>query len=115
MTKYKEGRYTYYIIPESNIVKCVSTYAKKPYVGISKCRPEDTFNESIGKYIARVRCDNKINQKRMESLNRDLAIASKMIDYWIDEQGMLQSLICKAEKERNGIIAELKNISEELV
>ena len=58
---------------------------------------------------------HKINCRRIQSLNRDLAIANKMVEYWNGERDMLKSLMNKAYKERNGIIAELKNISEELV
>lgn len=115
MNKYKEGRYTYYIIPEVKMVKCVSTYAKKPYVGVAKCVPEDEFNESLGKYIARTKCDAKISCKRMESLNADLIYVESMIALWNDEKNKVVSLIEKAKHEIFIIASDLNKIENETI
>ena len=75
MTKTKIGRYVYYIIPENGTVKCSSTYAGIPVYGVAKCNGKDEFNEEIGKKIARIRCDKKINTKRQKNLGG-------AVDYW---------------------------------
>lgn len=115
MVKYKEGRYVYYVIPESNMVKCVSTYGKKPFIGISRCSKDDVFNESIGKYIARIRCDKKINRKRIETLSKDFSVAQKESRFWVDRCSMICELITKANNEKKEIDADLKKIESELI
>lgn len=112
MKKIKEGRYTYYIIPERNIVKCISTYAKIPYAGVAKCNDADIFNEDTGKYIARVRCDAKINKVRIKTLKADMDVAFENIQWWSHYHGKLCSLMKKAEKEKRDLIFEIKKTRE---
>ena len=110
MKEYKEGRYYYYIIPESRIVKCVSTYGKKPFVGIAKCDEKDTFDENIGKRIARVKCDNKINRRRIKVLQRDMDIAFDNVRYWEAKHSMLCQLMRTADKERRELVFAVDEI-----
>lgn len=100
MTKKKIGRYTYYIIPEQNRVKCVSSYAKKAVTGYAECKPEDTFNEDIGMEISRVKCDTKINKKRIKSLEKELDFVFNEIRYWEKRHSKLCMLMRNAEKEQ---------------
>ena len=112
MTKVKEGRYTYYIIPEQKLIKCVSSYAKKPYVGIAKCNDKDTFDENIGKHIARVRCDDKINKKRIKSLEAYLDNAFDIVRFWEKEHSRLCVLMKIADAEKRRIDIEKKKIKD---
>ena len=112
MTKVKEGRYTYYIIPEQKLVKCVSTYAKKPVIGWAKCADVDEFDETLGKEIARIRCDDKVNRRRLVFL-KDLAdIYFKETQYYMRQHGRVCVKLRQAEKERRDLVFELKKIRE---
>ena len=70
MTKIKEGRYTYYIIPEQRLVKCVSTYAKKPVTGWAKCADTDEFDENTGKEIARELSSSSFRYQKHQHVSR---------------------------------------------
>lgn len=112
MTKFKEGRYTYYIIPEQKLVKCVSSYAKKTVVGYAKCAADDEWNENIGMHIARVRCDDKINRKRLKCVKRDLDIVFRELVYWQKKHAVLCTLLKKAEKEKRDLTFDKVRIGE---
>ena len=56
------SRYKYFI--SDNKVVCVSSFAKRAVRGIAKCAPDDKFNVEIGKKLAKLRCDEKVADKR---------------------------------------------------
>lgn len=112
MTKIKEGRYTYYIIPEQRLVKCVSTYAKKPVTGWAKCADTDEFDENTGKEIARIRCDDKVNKKRIAFLKALEDTYFNELHYYMVKHGRICTKLRAAEKERRDLIFELKKIRE---
>lgn len=61
------ARYNYYV--NGNIVICVSRYAGRNVRATAKCNPEDEFNLSFGKHLARARVDEKVAQKRLTALS----------------------------------------------
>lgn len=112
MTKVKEGRYTYFIIPEQNTIKCVSTYAKKNVVGKAVLSDGDTWNEEVGKFIARTKCDKKINEKRIKYLQSWLDEYFDAIQYYQKKHSRVAILMKKAEAEKRELTFEMKRVRE---
>lgn len=52
-------KYEYYI--NGNEVIAVTHCGKKSFRGVAKCDPKDTFDENLGRALARARCEVKIN------------------------------------------------------
>lgn len=95
------------------MVKCVSTYAKKPVVGIAICRPEDTFDEDVGKRIAKYKCDRKVNTKRLKYLHEVADNYYELMHYYMRKYSSMSLKITKAEYECRGLMHE-RNAIEEL-
>lgn len=66
-------KYTYHI--SENKVICLAKYAGKAVRGIAKCNPEDKFDVSKGKTLARLRCEEKLHNKRVNNAARKLQLA----------------------------------------
>lgn len=81
MARYRFIRYNDKII-------CLSTYAKKVVRGIAKCSPNDTFSVTVGEKLAQLRCDKKVEAKRLERARakRDEAIRqmNEAQTYWLN-------------------------------
>lgn len=58
------SRYQTYLAGEKKIV-VVSRYAGKVVRGVAKCSPGDTYDVEKGEKLARLRCDEKIAEKRV--------------------------------------------------
>ena len=58
------ARYQTYLAGEKKIV-VVSRYAGKVVRGVAKCSPGDTYDVEKGEKLARLRCDEKIAEKRV--------------------------------------------------
>lgn len=58
------ARYQTYLAGEKKII-VVSRYAGKVVRGVAKCSPGDTYNVEKGEKLARLRCDEKISEKRV--------------------------------------------------
>lgn len=71
------ARYNYYV--NGNTVICVSRYAGKNVRATAKCNPEDEFNLSFGKHLARARVDEKVAQKRLAALGEKRANLVKQV------------------------------------
>lgn len=56
----------YQFFKNKNEIICVSSFAKKRVRGIAKCAECDEFDETIGRQLAQIRCDLKINEKRIK-------------------------------------------------
>ena len=85
----------YRFIKTDNKIICLSTYAKKPVRGIAKCSPTDDFDFEIGAKLAKLRCDTKVCEKRLnvarerykesvDILNDALAYYDDMWRYYLD-------------------------------
>ena len=62
-------RYKYVMYRDKRNVRCIvciSHYAGKPVKGIAKCSPEDPYDETYGRCLAKARCDQKIAEKRVQ-------------------------------------------------
>ena len=69
-------RYKYYT-DNKTIVIAISTYAGKEVKGIAKCSPSDNFDFEKGATLARLRCDLKIADKRINRAEKKLEEARK--------------------------------------
>ena len=58
------ARYQTYLAGEKKII-VVSRYAGKVVRGVAKCAPDDAFDMQKGEKLARLRCDEKIAEKRV--------------------------------------------------
>lgn len=58
------ARYQTYLAGEKKII-VVSRYAGKVVRGVAKCAPGDAFDLQKGEKLARLRCDEKIAEKRV--------------------------------------------------
>lgn len=66
------SRYNFYVDEKNKTVICVSSYEGKRVKGRAKCHPNDEFDLAIGERLARLRCDKKVAQKRVERAIRKL-------------------------------------------
>lgn len=94
-------------------VVAVSTYAKKNVRGVATCSDDDTFDLDFGKNLAKIRCDKKINEKRLRQLNYKVAGLNAFIDSLILDRDRLLSLInktydtiSKLNDEENSLLSE---------
>ena len=99
------ARYRFYI--NGNQVICVSSYAKKPIKGVAKCSPEDTFNEEIGKQLAKLRCDAKVAKQRARRAKEDREMAAKWLNNSLEYYN-------KCENYYNNSLEEGRNANFEL-
>lgn len=74
----KVGRYRYVILPDKVIA--ITTFAGKDIRGVAKCAPNDTFDEEIGKELARRRCDVKVARKRVKRAESKMRSIQKAAD-----------------------------------
>ena len=63
-------RYQFYTDGTGKTI-CLSSYAGKTVRGISKCDPNDNYNEVTGKLLAQARCDAKIAKKRFKNAQNE--------------------------------------------
>lgn len=68
MAKYK------YIVDGKKVI-CLSSYGGKTARGIAKCNDVDTFDETVGKPLAKLRCDVKIAKRRVKHASTQYAAA----------------------------------------
>lgn len=76
-------------------VVAVSTYARKNVRGVASCSDDDDFDISFGMKLAQIRCDKKINEKRLKHLNSKVSELNDIIDLLISDRDRLFSLINK--------------------
>lgn len=55
----------YRFVRADNKIICLSSYGKKVVRGIAKCSPNDSFDLAIGEKLAQLRCDEKVEAKRL--------------------------------------------------
>ena len=68
------ARYQTYLAGEKKII-VVSRYAGKVVRGVAKCAPDDAFDMQKGEELARLRCDEKIAEKRVARSEEAVAAA----------------------------------------
>lgn len=91
MRKNFNPKYKFYTNDKKVIA--VSTYAKKNVRGVAVCSKDDNFDADFGMKLAKIRCDRKINEKRLKHLNKKVKDVNTIIDYFISERNKMISII----------------------
>ena len=97
-------KYKYY--NDDKRVVAVSTYAKKNVRGVAVCSNDDDFDLDFGKKLAKIRCDKKINKKRLKYLCDRVEGFNDCIYYLTCDRDNLINLI-------NDTYETLKELDEE--
>lgn len=106
----KYAKYEYKIHTKRNGKKevvAISSYAGKTVKAKAICSPEDTYDEELGKEIARLRCAVKIDEKRARR-------AKKEKDALLRAEAELARKLLKNSNYVVDSIAQLKHDKKEL-
>ena len=99
----KKPNYKYYkheLKDGAKEIIAVSSYAGKRVKGKAVCAPEDEYNEEIGKKLATLRCDVKVDEKRLRRAERER-------DVLVEFQKYLNNLFEKNKKYLDDSIDQL--------
>ena len=91
MRKNFNPKYKFYTNDKKVIA--VSTYAKKNVRGVAVCSKDDNFDVDFGMKLAKIRCDKRINEKRLKYLNNKVKDVNTIIDYFISERSKMINII----------------------
>lgn len=89
----------YHVTVEGNKTIATAKFAQKPVYGYAKCDPNDTFDSEFGSKLARMRCAEKINKKRVRNAKKKLAIAQRKLEMAQAEYNEMASYLADAEAE----------------
>lgn len=105
--------YRYNVVRNNKVqrVVCFSTYAKKTYVGVSTCSPEDNFDLDKGMRLARLRCDRKINRVKLKYVQERIDFISEAKKWCEQEYWNLACLQTKYMKDDDATEEELKAVT----
>ena len=109
----KMARYRYIVM--DNKVICISTYAKKVVKGIAKCSPNDEFDIEIGKKLAKLRCDEKVANKRVNRAAKKYIEAEEILFEASQYLSEMRDYLCNSEVTHEKIIKELKKYENDLL
>ena len=70
-----KAKYKYIVDVDTKKVICLSSYGGKTVRGIAKCNDTDTFDETVCKQLAKLRCDAKIALMRAMHASNQYAAA----------------------------------------
>lgn len=78
-------RYSSYKLPDGKTkVIAESSYHGNRVRGYAICSPEDNFDLELGKKLAAMRCNEKIQVKKMKALSRNIEMCTKEIQVCSD-------------------------------
>lgn len=78
-------RYSSYKLPDGKTkVIAESSYHGNRVRGYAICSPEDNFDLELGKKLAAMRCNEKIQIKKMKTLSRNIEMCTKEIQVCSD-------------------------------
>lgn len=106
MRKYKY--YTYTNETGAIVTVCEGQFAQRRVKGYAKCDPNDTYDEELGKKIAKLRCDYKIAQKRFANA------CSRCDDSYVLDC-YANDVRHSAEEYYNRAVEELDALAEEMI
>lgn len=110
MKNFTHDRYRYVINKEKGIVIALSTYAGKTVKGVSKLSPEDTWDEELGKKIAALRCDLKVEKKRRKRYAKEYKYWSDIVDNAFSQKFYASMMQDTSDRKIVNINKELSNI-----
>ena len=106
----KKDRYRYYTHKREDgatEIIAVSSYAGRKVKGKAVCSPDDKFDEEIGKKLAKLRCDVKVDEKRVKR-------ASEERDFYMGILCELEFLLDKNEEYLSDSLDRLLEDEDEL-
>lgn len=71
MKKHSYKYYEHTLEDGAKEIIAVSSYAGRRVKGKAVCSPDDEYNETIGKKLATLRCDVKVDEKRLRRAERE--------------------------------------------
>lgn len=109
MRKYKF--YTYTNESGATITVCEGQFAQRRVKGYAKCDPNDTFDEEVGKKLAKLRCDYKIAQKRFANAVERCKDSYALDCYATEVRRSAQEYYDRAVEEMDGLEKEIKDMN----
>lgn len=117
----EDKRYKFYTHENSDGSKeviAVSSYAEKTVKGVAICAPSDTFDVEKGKLLAKLRCDVKVDKKRLKKAEKEYKFLVKYqkqieevlrINFDKNQKYMVDSAVkLRLDEEKlNNLLAEL--------
>lgn len=100
----KASRKVKYIVNEKKrVITCILPgNIKDVYIGMSRCNPDDEWNEELGKDLARKRaivkqCQDELEElpdvKYLDEVYSQLCSVAGKIEYWLDKMEKVKSEI----------------------
>lgn len=108
--------YKFILDNEENPTKVIvlTKYAGRPVRGIAKCSPNDTFNETLGRDLAQLRCDLKVAKLRMKRAMVKYAEAAKEWNRADEHLADMEDYYFNSRAEYENLLAEEKEMLEKL-
>lgn len=101
-------RYSSYELPDGKTkVIAESSYRGNRVRGYAICSPEDNFNLELGKKLAAMRCNEKIQVKKMRALSKDIELCTNEIE-------ACSNYVLQMRKKYNDIFTEYQKDCEDL-
>ena len=104
----------YQTFTSGNKVIVVSHYAGKAVKGYAKCDPKDTFDYGKGQYLATLRCDEKVCNKRLKRAIKKLAEAQAEFNKAQKKLLDMQDYVNESREDLIKVQSSLKHLVSEL-
>lgn len=104
-------KYRYMIDIEGKKVICLTQFRGKTYRGISKCHPDDVFDEELGKKYARIRCDYKVALAKITCVSNEVVTAQEKLRVAQDELRKCEKYYESAKKQLSDTYRALASIN----
>lgn len=101
------SRYNVYRVGDTKTI-VVSRYAGKTIKGIAKRNPTDVNDPEAGEKLARLRCDVKIAEKRVQRSQEAYKCATAAVDAAKRRQEKAAQYVCDAAAELADLSVELE-------
>ena len=92
------------------IVLAISTYAGKIVKGKAICNPDDIFNLSTGKNLARARCNLKVATKRRKAITQKYWQAIEELKKAKRRMDKMAKVLSEVSEAENMAYNQLKNL-----
>lgn len=106
-------KYQYYVAAPNKVI-AVSQYAGKRVKGYAKCDPQDEFDLEIGKKLAKLRCDEKIAEKRVKRAADKLVKATSALKDAEKHAEAMNNYFTESQEELNAIKKALQHARADL-
>lgn len=105
-------KYKYYV--GKDVVVCTTRFAGKNVRATAKCSEGDTFDEEVGKNLAKLRCDIKVAKKRAKLANSKYSSALHQLLLAKVQVDKMYCYLSDSNKALESIKKELHELEESL-